>query len=232
MQAIVLAGGFGTRLRARVSEVPKPMAPIGGRPFLEYLLDRLHKAGCTHAVLATGYLHGVIEQHFGSSYRGMAVSYSQETTPLGTGGAVLQALRGLPDEPALVMNGDTWLNQDLASFVSWARERAPADCVLLRRVDDIARYGSVLLEGERIVRFGEKNGSGPGLINAGIYWLHSASFERYVFPPSFSLENDHFQAHLAALDLRGMVTDAPFIDIGVPEDYDRAQIEIPRSLAP
>ena len=231
MQAIVLAGGFGTRLRARVSDVPKPMAPIAGRPFLAYLLDRLVQAGCTRVVLATGYLHDVIERHFGGAYRGMAVGYSQETTPLGTGGAVLKALHALDNAPALVMNGDTWLNQDLAAFVDWARAREPADAVLLRRVDDISRYGSVVLEGERITRFGEKAGSGPGLINAGIYWLHHASFKGYAWPQAFSLENDHFQAHLAALDLRGTVTEAPFIDIGVPEDYDRAQIEIPRSLA-
>lgn len=231
MQAIVLAGGFGTRLRARVSDVPKPMAPIGGRPFLEFVLDRLQRAGCSRVVLATGYLHEVIEQHFGSSYSGMAVQYSVETQPLGTGGAVLKALHSLPNEPALVMNGDTWLDQDLAAFVTWARSRTPADGVLLRRVDDIARYGSVTLAGEHITRFGEKSGSGPGLINAGIYWLHRAGFDRYTFPETFSLENDHFQAHLAELQLRGMVTEAPFIDIGVPEDYDRAQIDIPRSTA-
>jgi D-glycero-alpha-D-manno-heptose 1-phosphate guanylyltransferase len=230
VQAIVLAGGFGTRLRARVSEVPKPMAPIAGRPFLAYLLDRLVAAGCARVVLATGYLHEVVEAHFGTAYRGMAVGYSQETTPLGTGGAVLRALHSLPDEPTLVMNGDTWLNQDLGAFVTGARARNPADSVLLRRVDDVARFGSVALDGERIVRFGEKSGSGPGLINAGIYWLHRASFDRYNFPESFSLENDHFQAHLSELDLRGTVTEAPFIDIGVPEDYDRAQVEIPRSL--
>jgi D-glycero-alpha-D-manno-heptose 1-phosphate guanylyltransferase len=235
VRAIVLAGGFGTRLRTRVSDVPKPMAPIAGRPFLEFLLDRLIAAGCQHVVLATGYLHEKVEAHFGAEYRGLAVSYSQETTPLGTGGAVLRALHRFPGdddegEGVLVMNGDTWLNQDLAAFADWARARAPADVVLLRRVDDIERYGSVALDGERIVRFGEKSGSGPGLINAGIYWLHGASFERYQYPEAFSLENDHFQAHLAGLDLRGTFTDAPFIDIGVPEDYDRAQIEIPRSL--
>jgi len=229
VQAIVLAGGYGTRLRARVSDVPKPMAPIAGRPFLEFVLDRVQRAGCRHVVLATGYLHEVIEAHFGNQYRGMSLQYSVETQPLGTGGAVLKALNSLPDTPSLVMNGDTWLDQDLGAFVTWACARKPADCVMLRRVDDIARYGSVALEGERITRFGEKLGSGPGLINAGIYWLNPGSFDRYPFPVSFSLENDHFQAHLADLQLRGMVTDAPFIDIGVPEDYDRAQVEIPRS---
>ncbi len=230
MQALVLAGGFGTRLRSRVSDVPKSMAPIAGRPFLEYLLDRLVVAGCQQVVLATGYLHEIIEQHFGTAYRGMTVLYSQETTPLGTGGAVRRALLTLPEAPTLVMNGDTWLNQDLAAFVAWACARTPADAVLLRRVDDVARYGSVELDGERIVRFGEKSGSGPGLINAGIYWLHRASFSPYGFPESFSLENDHFRAHLSDLALLGTVTDAPFIDIGVPEDYDRAQVAIPASL--
>jgi len=231
MQAIVLAGGFGTRLRARVADVPKPMAPIAGRPFLEYVLDRLAAAGCQRVVLATGYLSEIIEQHFGASYRGMAVSYSVETTPLGTGGAVLRALRLMPDEPTLVLNGDTWLDMDPATFVHWAQQRAPASAVLLRRVNDVSRYGCVELAGERIVRFGEKSASGPGLINAGFYWLQLAAFERWAFPESFSLENDFFQAHLSDLDLRGTVTEGQFIDIGVPDEYDRAQVEIPQAQA-
>jgi D-glycero-alpha-D-manno-heptose 1-phosphate guanylyltransferase len=229
VQAIVLAGGFGTRLRARVSDVPKPMAPIAGRPFLEYVLDRLDSAGCQRVVLATGYLSAVIEAHFGSSYRSMSVAYSVETTPLGTGGAVLKALLQMPDEPTLVMNGDTWLDMDPAGFVAWARARAPADAVLLRRVDDVSRFGCVELDGERITRFGEKSASGPGLINAGFYWLHRASFSRWAFPETFSLENDFFQAHLAELDLRGTITEGAFIDIGVPAEYDRAQVEIPQA---
>ena len=227
MQAVILAGGFGTRLRARISDVPKPMAPIAGRPFLEFLLDRLEAAGCTRVVLATGYMSEIIEGHFGDRYGSMRVDYSVETTPLGTGGAVLRALRGMPDEPTLVLNGDTWLDMDLRAFADWAQQRAPADVVLLRRVDDVSRFGSVALDGECITRFGEKSGSGPGLINAGIYWLHRASFERHAFSETFSLENDFFQSHLAQLDLRGTVTEGEFIDIGLPEDYDRAQLAIP-----
>jgi D-glycero-alpha-D-manno-heptose 1-phosphate guanylyltransferase len=231
VQAIILAGGFGTRLRARITDVPKPMAPIQGRPFLEFLLDRLVRAGCARVVLATGYLSEVIEQHFGSQYRGMQVAYSHEASPLGTGGAVLQALRQITAEPTLVMNGDTWLDMDLGEFVEWARQRAPADAIVLRRVEDVSRFGSVALDAERITHFGEKRFSGPGLINAGIYWLQLASFERYPFPAAFSLENEFFQAHLTELDLRGFVTEGAFIDIGVPEEFDRAQIEIPRGPA-
>ena len=231
MQALVLAGGFGTRLRSRVHDVPKPMAPIQGRPFLAYLLDSLVLAGCERAVLATGYLHEVIESHFGTQYRGLPISYSRETSPLGTGGAVLRGLEVLPEAPTLVMNGDTWINHDMASFVSWASRRAPADAVLLRRVANVARYGAVTLDGERIVKFGEKANDGPGLINAGVYWLRLRNFQRFTYPNSFSLEGEHFQAHLPELDLLGQVTEADFIDIGVPEDYDRALLEIPRSLA-
>jgi D-glycero-alpha-D-manno-heptose 1-phosphate guanylyltransferase len=168
------------------------------------------------------------ERHFGSRYRGMTVVYSHEDTPLGTGGAVLQALQLMPPEPALVMNGDTWLGLDIAAFVHWAQAREPADAVVLRRVDDVSRYGSVALDGERVTAFGEKSGSGSGLINAGFYWLHRSSFERWTWPAAFSLENDFFQRHLAELDLRGTITDGHFIDIGVPEEFDRAQIDIPR----
>lgn len=227
MQAIVLAGGFGTRLRARVADVPKPMAPIAARPFLEYLLDRLVDAGCTRTVLATGYLHGVIEAHFGASYRGMAVAYSHESQPLGTGGAVLQALRGLDDAPALVLNGDTWMGLDLPAFAAWAQAATGQPAVVLRRVDDVARFGSVVLDGERVVRFGEKTGHGAGLINAGIYWLQRRTLEALQLPEVFSLEADAFMPHLDTLGLRGFVAEGEFIDIGVPEEFDRAQTAIP-----
>ena len=228
MQAIVLAGGLGTRLRARVADLPKAMAPIGGRPFLEYLLDRLDAAGFRSVVLATGHLSERIEAHFGLRYRGLALSYSRESRPLGTGGAVLQALRAMPDHPTLVLNGDTWLDLDLGAFLRWCDVQPAADAMVLRPLLDVARFGSVVLEGDRVVAFGEKARTGPGLVNAGIYRLRRATFDAFEPPAVFSIENDFFHRHARALRMRGFVTNGNFIDIGVPEDYDRAQREIPR----
>lgn len=230
MQAIILAGGFGTRLRSRIKDLPKPMAPVAGRPFLEYLLDRLDKGGCSKVVLATGHLSQVIEDHFGDRYRGLAIEYSREASPLGTGGAIVQALRLLPAQPALVLNGDTWLDLDPAAFVAWCEARPGCDAIVLRSLPDASRYGSVELAGERILRFGEKAAEGPGLINAGVYWLHLQSFQGFDLPTAFSIETDFFQPHVTELDLRGFVMDGNFIDIGVPQDYDRAQVELPRWL--
>lgn len=231
MQAIVLAGGLGTRLQSRVADLPKSLAPVAGRPFLEFLLDWLDEARCQRVVLATGHLSGMIESHFGTKYRGLALSYSRERTPLGTGGAVVQAMGELPDEPTLVMNGDTWFGLDLARFVAWCEDRPDTDAIVLREVPDVSRYGSVKLDGDLVVGFGEKIHAGPGLINAGIYRLRRRTFAAFDLPPQFSIESDFFHRHACALGLRGFVTGGPFIDIGIPLDYDRAQIEFSKWTA-
>jgi D-glycero-alpha-D-manno-heptose 1-phosphate guanylyltransferase len=227
MQAIVLAGGRGTRLQSRVSDRPKVLAPVAGRPFLEYVLDWLDDSGCRRVVLATGHLSEQVEAHFGTRYRGVALSYSRETSPLGTGGAVLKALAGLPDGPTLVMNGDTWFGLDLQDFVAWCTAREPRDAIVLRRVPDVSRFGSVTVQGEIVTQFGEKIAQGPGFINAGIYRLRRSSFASTHLPSVFSIENDFFRPHATRLGLLGYVCEGPFIDIGVPQDYDRAQLELP-----
>ncbi len=232
MQAVVLAGGFGTRLRARVPDLPKPMAPIAGRPFLEYLLDRLARFGGGRVVLATGHLSEAIVAHFGARYRGLDLQYSHEATPLGTGGAIVQALGLLPPEPTLVLNGDTWQDVDLQDFVRWCEANAAPDAMVLRRVPNAGRYGSVRLDaGGRVVAFAEKDAEGPGLVNAGIYRFRRATFEGQGLPAAFSVENDFLRPRVAALDVRGYVTEGRFIDIGIPEDFDRAQVELPRWAA-
>lgn len=231
MQAVVLAGGLGTRLRSRVADRPKSLAPVAGRPFLEYLLDGLSASGCQRVVLATGHLSEMIESRFGSRHAGLALEYSREETPLGTGGAVVRALQALPDEPTLVMNGDTWVGLDLARFEAWCAARPEADAIVLRRVDDASRYGTVRLEGDRITEFGGKSQAGPALINAGLYRVRRGTFAPFGLPPAFSIENDFFKPFAPTLGLRGFVTEGEFIDIGVPDDYDRAQVELPRWLS-
>jgi len=227
VQAVVLAGGLGTRLRSRVTDLPKPMAPIAGRPFLEYLLDRLDSAGCDRVALATGHLSEAIESHFGHRYRALEIGYSRERTPLGTGGAIVQALRTLPRVPTLVLNGDSLLEVDLAAFWAWCDADPGADAVVVRAQPDVSRYGAVTLASDRVLTFGEKGASGPGFVNAGIYRLRLATFDMFSTPSAFSIELDFLQPHARELGLRAYVSEGRFIDIGVPEDYDRAQTELP-----
>ena len=143
MEAIVLAGGFGTRLATRLGGVPKPMALVAGRPFLEILLTQLQRAGCTRVVLSVGHLHSVIQDHFGASFLGMRVDYAIESVPLGTGGAIRLALKQIREESVLVLNGDTFLQADYADMMRFHagsrrrsdyRRHSPArHCPLWRR---------------------------------------------------------------------------------------------------
>lgn len=226
MKAIVLAGGFGTRLRERVPDLPKPMAPVAGRPFLEYVLDRLIAGGVREIILSVGYRAEVIMNHFGNNYCGAVVSYAVEEEPLGTGGAIAHALRGENNTAALVLNGDTLLNIDYAQLMRWYLQAPTQIAMVLRSVPDAARYGSVLVSGERVIGFAEKGRAGAGLINAGVYIVQPDTFKVFGLSGRFSFETDLLQRHCDQLTPRAFLTDSYFIDIGVPDDYDRAQSEL------
>lgn len=223
-EAIVLAGGFGTRLRPVVSDLPKPLAPVGGRPFLYWLLDSLARQNVRRVVLATGYMGGMIHEAFGEAHAGMVLVHVREDTPLGTGGALWAALSHVIAERAFVLNGDTWLGAPLAPL---AAEAPAADLTLaVRPVEDRARYGSVRLAGNRIEGMEEKGLSGPGLVNAGVYVARRDLPAKRSMGNTFSLEAEVL-AKPGDLDLRAHATQAPFLDIGTPEDYARAQTLIP-----
>ena len=226
MDAIVLAGGRGTRLAHYVPDLPKPMAAVGGRPFLEHVLDHLIDCGVTSIVLSVGYRADSIEAHFGARYRNVELRYAREEQPLGTGGAIANAARELGDGPVLVVNGDTLLKVDHRDLEAWYL-RSPTDiAMVLRTVNDVNRFGAALIDGDRVCGFGEKTGAGPGLINAGVYVVHPRVFSRFAMPPAFSLEADLLQRHCAELRPRAYVTDAYFIDIGIPADLDRARADL------
>lgn len=227
MRAIILAGGMGIRLRERVSDLPKPMAPIAGRPFLEYLLDRLAHAGISTVTLSVGYKWEVIRDHFGTSYRDIEIDYAIEAEPLGTGGALLHALGHANAAPVLALNGDSLLDLDFAKLRAWYEANPAPIAMVVRSVPDIARYGSVSIENGHITGFYEKGPGGPGCINAGIYCLQPGIFADYRDGNRFSFEQDILQRHCAELNPRAWCSDAYFIDIGIPEDFDRAQTELP-----
>lgn len=227
--ALILAGGLGTRLRTVVGDTPKPMAPIGDQPFLAYLLDRLDQAGFDRIVLSVGYRAEVIQAHFGTQHRGVELMYAHEREPLGTGGAIRAAMAVCGQQPLLVLNGDTYLEIDYHRFVEFHRLQpdAPALSLALRKVPDSSRYGTATLVGDRIVGFAEKHAHGEGLINSGIYLLEPDAFDGVSLPERFSFENDFLAPYCVRLRPRGFVTDAYMIDIGIPEDFYRAQRELP-----
>lgn len=227
MHAIVLAGGRGIRLGHLTREVPKPMVPVGGRPFLAFVLDRLVDSGFQRITLSVGYLAQVIQDHFGFVYRGADLRYSVEREALGTGGAIRHALHDRGDEPALVVNGDTLLQADFSAIARWYEQEPAPVAIVLRRMDDVGRYGAVALEGDRVTGFLEKGRTGPGWINAGVYVVTPALFAQMDLPRVFSFETDVLQRHCATLRPRGLVSDAWFIDIGIPADLERARLELP-----
>ncbi|MCY7315805.1 MAG: nucleotidyltransferase family protein [Rubrivivax sp.] len=227
MQALILAGGFGTRLAATVPGVPKPMAPVCGRPFLELLLNALHGKGVRRAVLSLGYRAETIVQHFGDRYRGMALLHEVETTPLGTGGAIRQGLARCTAEAVLVVNGDTLLDLELDAVAAlWAAHREPI--IAACHVDDSARYGRLSVQDGRLTGFAEKGGGGPGWINSGHYLLPRNLFDGADLPPTFSFEGDFLAPRLPALAVRVFESRGDFIDIGVPQDYALAQTQLVR----
>jgi D-glycero-alpha-D-manno-heptose 1-phosphate guanylyltransferase len=226
MEAIVLAGGLGTRLAGRLEGVPKSMAPIAGRPFLEIVLTQLESAGCTRVLLAVGHLHTIIQDHFGATFNSMRIDYSVENSPLGTGGAVRLALEQATEESILVMNGDTFLQADYADMMLFhATEGAGVTIAVVPR-PDISRYGSVVIEEKRVVAFEEKGRTGPGYISAGTYVLP----RNLAWPPNlkkkFSIEYDFFAPEIARLRPAAYEIKGYFLDIGLPEDLDRAQTEL------
>lgn len=224
-EAIVLAGGFGTRLRPVVSDVPKPMAPIAGRPFLEILLTHLARKGVHRVILSVGFMSEKIVGHFGNRFAGMDLDYAVEEHPLGTGGAVKAALGHCEGDHAFVFNGDTYLDLEVSRLdACWTARRCPL--IVGREVADTSRYGRLITVEGRVVGFEEKGKAGPGLINAGCYVLPT-DILMAVPAETFSLESDFLSREIGRRRFELFVTGGDFIDIGIPEDFQRAQVELP-----
>ncbi len=221
-EAIILSGGLGTRLRGVVDDIPKPMAPVAGKPFLEHLLDELSNYGFEHIVLAVGYKHEVIQDYFGNSYKDIKLSYSIEKELLGTGGAILQASNFLHSEETFVINGDTFFKVDYAQMEEKAKFLKSDLCIALKPMKNFDRYGSVKLKEKRVIGFKEKQKLSEGLINGGIYWLKKTLLNTYHSEIRFSFETDLMPKELTSKNITGFVSDAYFIDIGIPEDYKMA----------
>ncbi len=226
-EAIILAGGFGTRLRGVVADRPKPMAEINGRPFLEYLLQYWSRQGITKAVLSVGYQHEVIRGHFGDSYQGMRLRYAVEESPLGTGGAILNALPLTSSKEVVLLNGDTLFLLELPPLLAAHREGHGQLSLALKWMKDCSRYGIVSIDDtHRVGGFEEKRPGREGLINAGVYLFEPEWMAGLQLPEAFSLEKDLLEKYHHDFRMLGVPCEGYFIDIGVPEDYERAQAEI------
>ena len=231
MEAIVLVGGLGTRLGALTRNTPKPMLPIRGTPFLERFLQYLKSCGFKKAVLATGYKSEVIESYFQSSSPSLPdIEISLENEPLGTGGAIAKALEKITSDKVTIFNGDSYLEVDYKAL--WdAHLFKQADITIASRyVDPANRYGVLSYDDHcRVIAFEEKGISATGFINGGVYLCHTKSLKEISKPFNslpFSFEEDVLTKQLSLIKIYHFPSNGFFIDIGVPEDYERAQLEL------
>ena len=225
--AVILAGGLGTRLRSAVPDLPKPMAPIGGRPLLEYQLDYWIAQGISRFVLSVGYRHEAITAYFGARYKGIELEYVIEAQPLGTGGGLLLAAeKAGRDGPFLLLNGDTYFAADWKVLNAHALAHDADWCLSLFRTSEKGRYmGIEVLPDGQIMSFKSGSAKGSCLANGGVYWVHPRALRGGRFAPGekVSLEDDIFPAALTSGQrLFGIEFTGTFIDIGVPDDYHRA----------
>ena len=221
--AVILAGGLGTRLRSVVADRPKVLAAIQRRPFLVFLLEQLAAAGVRDAVLCTGYLGEQVEDALGESFHGLRLSYSRETSPFGTGGALRLAVPQITADCALVMNGDSYCDADLNAFKSWHDTRGAEASLLLAKVPDTSRFGTVVVDADgRVLRFEEKQQNpGPGWVNAGLYLINRKLLDTIPSNGPCSLEREIFPMWIGKA-LYGCRSNGQFVDIGTPESYAAA----------
>lgn len=226
MEAIVLAGGFGTRLQSVVSDVPKPMAEVQNKPFLEHILVYLQQNDINRVILSVGYKHKIIEDYFRHSFAGMDIDYIIEDEPLGTGGAILKAWASIRQENVFVINGDTFFDVDLTELLTKHLKYQSDLTLSLKPMENFDRYGSVEINDQfKVSDFKEKEFITKGHINGGIYLLNKNIFSAFQLPRQFSFEQ-FMQEHVNDLNIYASIFDNYFIDIGIPEDYQKAQSEL------
>lgn len=241
MDAIVLVGGLGTRLREVITDIPKPMAPVKGVPFLDILLERLLRHSVIErVVLAVGYKREIVQDYFGDRAYNRKVLYAIEKAPLGTGGSIRNALAHTRSREVLVINGDTLFDVDIGAMIE-SHRKSEADLTLaLKPMREFSRYGTVCIESAdqkeasaslqaaQVIGFQEKQYQAEALINGGVYLLNQTLFDGLEkrLPHRFSFETDFLEVYLQRLNICSFISTGYFIDIGIPEDYHRAQQEL------
>ncbi len=226
-EAIILAGGLGTRLRAAVSDLPKSMAPVAGKPFIDHIINYYSQQGIKQFVFSLGYKSEIIVEHLKTNFKNLSYSLVVEKKALGTGGAILLACQKSQTENPLILNGDTFFQVNLQSLSEF-HDKTRADCTLvLKPMKNSNRYGTVELgAGAEILSFKEKAFFREALINGGIYVLNKNRFLTEGLPEKHSFEKDYLEQFIGKRKIFGQIQDRYFIDIGIPEDFERAQTEL------
>ncbi len=225
-EAIILAGGFGTRLQGVIKDIPKPMAPINKKPFLEYLFNYLLQFKVNHVILSVGFKHEIISDYFNTKYKSIHIEYAIEKEPLGTGGGITNAMKYLKNDIALIINGDTFFNIDLNSFYHFHYSNNAELTIALKKLKHFDRYGTVILNKNKIIDFHEKKYVEEGYINGGIYICSKNTIQSKIQKEKSSFEKDFMEKYIHELNIYGYPSEDYFIDIGIPEDYDKAQKEL------
>ncbi|MEO8116874.1 MAG: nucleotidyltransferase family protein [Bacteroidota bacterium] len=226
-EAIILAGGLGTRLRDVVPGLPKCMAPVNGKPFINYIIQYLRSQKIQRFIFSVGFLHEMISSHVQNEFPELDATFVIEENPLGTGGAIHLSAQKTKTENVLILNGDTLFKVNVAALFSLHEEKNAACTIALKPMQNFERYGVVEIDEEKkVLRFNEKKKYTEGLINGGIYFLNVPSFLEYSWPETFSFEKNYLENFPEKKNLYGDVQEGYFIDIGIPEDYERAQEEL------
>ena len=218
---IILAGGFGSRLRSVVSDRPKVLAEINGKPFITFILNKLENEGFKNIILSTGYMGDMIKKTIGKEYKGLTIKYFKEDKPLGTGGALKNIGKFIKEKNLLVMNGDTLHNINTRKLIDSLK--GDNDIILGIYKNDASRYGLLKIDRNKLIlSFNEKNNKNKsGLINIGTYFLNKENLLKYN-DDIFSIENDYFPKRIKDKKLYVQISRGKFIDIGIPEDYFKA----------
>ena len=224
-EAVILAGGFGTRLQTVVADVPKPMAPVNGKPFLQYILDYCIQQGIESVVLSTGYKHEVIFSYFGTHYQSLQIQYAHEQEPLGTGGGIQLALQKCSDDHVVILNGDTFFEVDLQSLAMQHITAQSEFSIAAKKMYNFNRYGIIQTKDNRITAFEEKRAVDEGIINAGVYIINRDKFLALQLPQKFSMEKDYMEKYFSSKPFYAFEFNGYFIDIGIPEDYEKVQLD-------
>lgn len=226
-EAIVLAGGLGTRLQSVLPDLPKCLAPVAGQPFLTYVINHFRLQGIDQFIFSLGYKHEAIEIFLKDQYPGLSYKVSIEEQPLGTGGAIARACKMTEEKSVIVLNGDTLFAVQLDKLVPF-HFMTGAHCTLsLKPMKQFDRYGTVQMQTDyRITSFEEKKFCASGNINGGVYVLNADSFKKENPGEVFSFEKEYLEPYVADKRIYGVLQDAYFIDIGIPEDFERAQHEL------
>ena len=222
MQAIILCGGLGTRLREVVKDVPKPMAPVNDKPFMQMQVDRLLNFGVNKIVFATGYKKEIIKDFFGDNYKGVDLVYSEESEPLLTGGAMKQALQYIDEDDAVVMNGDIWLDVDLNEMFNQHKRTGVWETLAVKPMDNFSRFGNVIIgdDGYSVVDFIEKQPTKHGNVNLGVYIVKKNIFDNLDdLGNKFSHETQYLIPNIKNRRHGAFIYDGYYVDIGIPADY-------------